>query len=258
MEILCISLLANPDRLHSHIEMTILDALRLRNNKISYYYCGGLDGTCDNIPPNGDKNFCISCHQKAYSRIKDFGFNPKILLENETDEEREIAAKRTEINELIEQIRPENERFILIKICLIGAYIKRVSNIILLDEIYGYVSSLELENAIIESLLNYRIKNEVSCEDKLVDFKLSGLMAKKIYSCFSRELERSLEKNIRVDVSWSIEKDVFMLSLSFIGEPSEIKGVFSFLDEWNDLGEDVLREHGKNLEKISISIRRYI
>ncbi len=95
MEILCISLLPNPDRLHSHIEMTILDALRVRNHNISYYYCGGLDGICDNILQSGDKNYCASCRQKAFSRIKDFGFEPKVLLEDETGEERERIAKWT-------------------------------------------------------------------------------------------------------------------------------------------------------------------
>ncbi len=172
--------------------------------------------------------------------------------------EGEIVGKRKEINELIEEIEPENERFMLTKICLIGAYIKRISNIILLEEIYGYVNALELENAILESLLNYRIKNEAICDDKFVDFKLSGMMVKSIYSCFSRELERSLDKDTKVEVSWGINDDKFVLRICFIGAASELKGLFSCLDDWNDIGQDVLREHGGNFEKISISLPRYI
>ncbi len=133
--------------------------------------------------------------------------------------EQAIYDKRALINKMIKELSDDEitRRVTLMRVSLIGAYIKRMSNIILLEEMYDNINAIELQNAITESLFSYRLKNEATQSKHYVDFMLSSKLLKMLYACFENELEYYFERNASVEVFWSGHNNQFELIWQFRG-----------------------------------------
>ncbi len=131
--------------------------------------------------------------------------------------ERAICEKRDRISNMIETLpnEPSAARATLMHICLVGAFIKRMSNIILLEELYGDINAIELQNAIAESLMSYRLKNAATHSQQFVDFAMSGKRLKLIYAYFESELEYYFEHDADLAVSWHKKNNCFELTWCF-------------------------------------------
>ncbi len=131
--------------------------------------------------------------------------------------EREISAKRAQVNKMIEKLPDDRaaRSAVLMHVCLIGAYIKRMSNMVLLEEMYGDINAIELQNAVIESLFSYRLKNRATHSEQYIDFMLSAELVKIIYRRFEEELEYYFEQSAVVEVFWLKQRGAFELSWQF-------------------------------------------
>ncbi len=132
--------------------------------------------------------------------------------------ERIIAPKRQEIDSLVASITLDNRDVQLRRICLIGAYIKRISNIILLERMFDNINAIELENAINESLLNFKLNHNVEQTREFIDFKLNGVDVRKVYQYLQEQLEFYLDIDCDLVVQWRIENNDFCLSLQILGD----------------------------------------
>ncbi len=131
--------------------------------------------------------------------------------------EREISAKRAQVNKMIEKLPAvaAARNAVLMRVCLIGAYIKRMSNMVLLEEMYRDINAIELQNAVIESLFSYRLKNRAVHSEHYVDFALSAELVKIIYRRFEDELEYYFDQSAAVAVFWSKQQAAFKLTWQF-------------------------------------------
>ncbi len=135
-----------------------------------------------------------------------------------------IADKRALVNKMIETL-PANEktqRATLMRVCLIGAFIKRMSNIILLEEMYNNISAIELQNAITESLFSYRLKNQATHSNHYIDFMMSAKLIKLLYAQFEDELEYYLDCAADVEVIWFKKNEQFELIWRFNGDDLDL------------------------------------
>ncbi len=131
--------------------------------------------------------------------------------------ERAISGKRLLVNKIIETLSeaPDARRLALMRVCLIGAYIKRMSNIVLLEEMYENINAIELQNAIVESLFSYRLKNEATHSQHFVNCTLSGKALKAIYAHFEDELEHYFDYGADIEVLWRKKDKRFELTWFF-------------------------------------------
>ncbi len=120
----------------------------------------------------------------------------------------------------------------LVKICLIGSYIKRISNIILIRELSQTINVLELQNAILESLSNYKMINNVSCSNKFIDnFSIDGNVMEKFYFFLQQELEFYFDLGANLNILWTIENNNFKISIEFLKDNICFSNnILSFLD----------------------------
>ncbi len=134
-----------------------------------------------------------------------------------------IADKRTIVKQRIATLPFDQlgRRESLLYICLIGAYIKRMSNIILLKQLYDDVNALELENAILESMVSYRLKNTVIHHARYVDFVLPGELLQIVYRHFEDELEHYFVAGAALTVDWCERDGQFHLTWQFRGDAIE-------------------------------------
>ncbi len=146
---------------------------------------------------------------------KEIALREKEHIYNEI--ERAIADKRQAVNQLIEHLPQQQaaRRHSLMRVCLLGAYIKRTSNIVLLKQLYENMNALELENAIIESLANYRLKNKATHSGEYVDFMLSGALVQIVYQHLEDELEYYFDNDAQLVINWCEVEDTFELTWTF-------------------------------------------
>ncbi len=164
-----------------------------------------------------------------------------------------IAEKINTVDYLIANLNEEKQTE-LVKICIIGAYIKRISNIILLSQMAPYINTIQLQNAIQESLLNFKIINSVEANDDFIDFNIKAELVKLIYNYFEEYLERYFDKQCKLIVNWSLEAKLFNLTWQI--EASEISAIDSeqFVAKVQALGADALIARSETREVVTIIV----
>ncbi len=103
----------------------------------------------------------------------------------------EVSEQLSKADFLLKQAEenPETARVALIHICIICAYIKRRSNLLLLNEEYNRISSKELEYCLRESLDNIALNGVFTSLDSKCDGNISVEYAVKIYDFFEEIVE---------------------------------------------------------------------
>ena len=104
---------------------------------------------------------------------------------------REVSEQLSKADFLLKQAeeKPETARVALAHICIICAYVKRRSNLLLLNEENSRISSKELEYCLRESLDNIALNNAFTSLDSKCDGNISVGYAVKIYDFFEEIVE---------------------------------------------------------------------
>lgn len=89
---------------------------------------------------------------------------------------------------------PEKARELMAKICVLGCYIKRRGNLLLLGEENKQIPAAELENCIRESLDNLRLGGVFTLLDSHCDGTLPVADVVAIYDFYENVAERLLDK----------------------------------------------------------------
>lgn len=103
----------------------------------------------------------------------------------------EVSEQISKVDFLLKQAeeKPETARIALAHICIICAYIKRRSNLLLLNEESNRISSKELEYCLRESLDNIALNGVFTSLDSKCDGNISVEYAVKIYDFFEEIVE---------------------------------------------------------------------
>ena len=108
----------------------------------------------------------------------------------------EVAPQLIRAEELMQRVsaEPEKARELMAKICVLGCYIKRRGNLLLLGEENKQIPSAELEHCIRESLDNLRLGGVFSLLDSHCDGTLPLADVVAIYDFYENVAERLLDK----------------------------------------------------------------
>ena len=103
----------------------------------------------------------------------------------------EVSEQLTKVDYLLKQAetKPETARVALTHICIICAYVKRRSNLLLLNEENNRISSKEIEYCLRESLDNIALNNVFTSLDSKCEGSISVEYAVKIYDFFEEIVE---------------------------------------------------------------------
>ncbi len=166
-----------------------------------------------------------------------------------------ILEKREEVDHLINDLAKDKKNK-LMRICLIGSYIKRMSNMVLLDELYGFINAIELQNAILESLLNFKMKHEVSNSEGFIDFNMKSAIAKIIYQFFEDKLEYYFDIDCSLSIQCFYEDNCFNITWCFESSEVDRTNYDSLHNQLNNLGVYVKSKQSENMDSIYISVLR--
>ncbi len=220
----------------------------------------------DDIKEINDKNAELTALNKKLL-LKNELLNKQVLLEKKelTLElqsriyEQIENSTRHKINQISKIIKNNNDisRNNLIKICLVGCYIKRISNIIFVNELYGTINVFELQSAILESISNYKLKNMVHYTEKYIDaISIQGDIIKKVYEYFETELEFYFEKNAELNVYWTIYENNFKLSIKFIKNDITVSNnILDFIDFFNENNIIYKEDSTNDFYRVDITIQ---
>ncbi len=108
----------------------------------------------------------------------------------------EVAPQLIRAEELMQRVsaEPENARELMAKICVLGCYIKRRGNLLLLGEENKEILSAELEHCIRESLENLRLGGVFTLLNSQCDGTLPITTVVAIYDFYENVAERLLDK----------------------------------------------------------------
>lgn len=108
---------------------------------------------------------------------------------------REVEPQLIKIETLLKMIeeKPEKTRFLIAKVCVLGSYIKRRGNLLLLGEETTRISSRELEYCIRESLENLRLGNVLTSFDCKCKGQLSLAHIIAVYDFYENMVECLLD-----------------------------------------------------------------
>ena len=108
----------------------------------------------------------------------------------------EVAPQLIRAEELMKRVsaEPENARELMAKICVLGCYIKRRGNLLLLGENNKQIPAVELEHCIRESLDNLRLGGVFTLLDSHCDGTLPVADVVAIYDFYENVAERLLDK----------------------------------------------------------------
>ncbi len=168
----------------------------------------------------------------------------------------DVALQLSKADELLVEIEkdPGSAKNNLSRICVLSAYIKRRSNLLLLGEENKVISSTELEFCLRESLDNIKLLDVFSS----LDSKSSGLIdvetAVAIYDAFEKIIEMVLLDINAIMVSLRCEDNAVKLCLQIGCEDSAdisalnnielVGGKFTFVADDNDITIDMSFEQG--------------
>jgi hypothetical protein len=128
---------------------------------------------------------------------------------------RDVSSQLIKAEELLAQAKqnPEEAHNMLAKICVISAYIKRRSNLLLLSEENKIISSSELEFCLRESLDNIRLLGVHSSLKSKCSGNLNVENAVAVYDLFEKTAELFIDDINALMVSLRCENSVIKLTL---------------------------------------------
>lgn len=135
---------------------------------------------------------------------------------------------------------PEKTRETLLQICVLSAYIKRRSNLLLLNEENPSIQSKELEYCFSESLKNIELNNVLISLDSVCDDMLSVEFAVLAYDLFENIVEAFIENISAVLVHLHCKNGDVRLRIQ-IGCENEINedAIPEFAVEYNEITYDI-------------------
>ena len=135
---------------------------------------------------------------------------------------------------------PEKTRETLLQICVLSAYIKRRSNLLLLNEENSTIQSKELEYCFRESLKNIELNNVMISFDSVCDDMLSVEFAVLAYDLFENIVEAFIENINAVLVHLHCKNGDVKLRIQ-IGCENEISeaAIPEFAVEYNEITYDI-------------------
>ncbi len=108
---------------------------------------------------------------------------------------KEVEPQLIKIDNLLNQIdnEPHNIRNLMVKVCVIGSYVKRRGNLLLIGEENNNIFAKELEYCIHESLDNLRLGNVFTAFDSECDGKLPSEYIIALYDLYENLVENLLD-----------------------------------------------------------------
>lgn len=157
------------------------------------------------------------------------------LYDRIADEVYDQLEKAENLLKLAEQ-NPEKKREVLMQICVLSAYIKRRSNLLLLNEENKYISSKELEYCFRESLKNIELNSVFASFDCVCEDMLSIEFAVITYDLFENLIEAFIEDINAVLVHLHCKSGEVRLRLQ-IGCNEDIKeeNIPKFASDYNEI-----------------------
>lgn len=135
----------------------------------------------------------------------------------------EVAPQLIRAEELMKQVsaKPENARELMSKLCVLGCYIKRRGNLLLLGEDNKQIPAVELEHCIRESLENLRLGGVFTLLNSQCDGTLPVTVVVSIYDFYENVAERLLDKATAFLVNLKCEDGAMTMNIQ-IGCSEEI------------------------------------
>ena len=135
----------------------------------------------------------------------------------------EVAPQLIRAEELMERVsaEPENARELMAKICVLGCYIKRRGNLLLLGEENKQIPAAELEHCIRESLENLRLGVVFTLLNSQCDGTLPVTDVVAIYDFYENVAERLLDKATAFLINLNCEDGAMTMNIQ-IGCSEEI------------------------------------
>lgn len=135
----------------------------------------------------------------------------------------EVAPQLIRAEELMKQVsaKPENARELMSKLCVLGCYIKRRGNLLLLGEDNKQIPAVELEHCIRESLENLRLGGIFTLLNSQCDGTLPVTVVVSIYDFYENVAERLLDKATAFLVNLKCEDGAMTMNIQ-IGCSEEI------------------------------------
>ena len=135
----------------------------------------------------------------------------------------EVAPQLIRVEDLMKRVstEPENTREWMAKICVLGCYIKRRGNLLLLGEDNKQIPAAELEHCIRESLENLRLGGIFTLLNSQCDGTLPVTVVVAIYDFYENVAERLLDKATAFLVNLKCEGGAMTMNIQ-IGCSEEI------------------------------------
>ena len=135
----------------------------------------------------------------------------------------EVAPQLIRAEELMQRVsaEPENSRELMSKLCVLGCYIKRRGNLLLLGEDNKQIPAVELEHCIRESLENLRLGGIFTLLNSQCDGTLPVPVVVSIYDFYENVAERLLDKATAFLVNLKCEDGAMHMNIQ-IGCTEEI------------------------------------
>ena len=135
----------------------------------------------------------------------------------------EVAPQLIRVEDLMKRVsaEPENAREWMAKICVLGCYIKRRSNLLLLGEDNKQIPAAELEHCIRESLENLRLGGVFTLLNSQCDGTLPVTDVVAIYDFYENVAERLLDKATAFLINLKCEDGAMTMNIQ-IGCSEEI------------------------------------
>lgn len=154
----------------------------------------------------------------------------------------EVSSQLKKAEELLNVAKehPEKTKDVLLQICVLSAYVKRRSNLLLLNEESRYISSRELEYCFRESLKNIELANIMTSMDSVCGDMLSVEFAVLAYDLFENIIEAFVEDINAVLVHLHCRNGDVNLRIQ-IGCENDIteKEIPTFAIDYNEISFDV-------------------
>ena len=135
----------------------------------------------------------------------------------------EVAPQLIRAEELMKQVsaKPENARELMSKLCVLGCYIKRRGNLLLLGEDNKQIPAVELEHCIRESLENLRLGGIFTLLNSQCDGTLPVTVVVASYDFYENVAERLLDKATAFLINLKCENGIMTMNIQ-IGCSEEI------------------------------------
>lgn len=128
---------------------------------------------------------------------------------------KEVEPQLIKVDELLKQIdkEPDNTHSLMVKVCVIGSYIKRRGNLLLIAEENNSIRSKELEYCIRESLDNLRLGNIFTVLDSNCDGTFPSEYVIAIYDFYEKLVENLLDSITAMMINLSCTNEQLIMNM---------------------------------------------